>query len=143
MIIAGKNPPANLSEDIKALNMTGEYARVTLIPNPEDMMSIVNGCDIFLCPTRLGGGLKLRVMDGLRAGLPVIAHQVSARGYSEFAKKGLLWSYDNNKEFSKALCQVVQQINNHELNRKSIKAFAYKQFSFENKVEILKDIFRN
>ena len=138
VVIAGKNPPDSLHSEIERLNQTSKYAQLTLIPNPADIKSIVNGCDIFLCPTRLGGGLKLRVMDGLRAGLPVIAHKVSARGYSEFSKQRYLWSFDSKESFSNALCDIIRTINNNQLNRKSIKDFSKEQFSFENKVEMLK-----
>lgn len=140
VIIAGKNPPVNLSEEIQALNMTGEFARVTLISNPDDMMSIVNGCDIFLCPTRLGGGLKLRVMDGLRAGLPVIAHQVSARGYSDFKKVGVLWVFESKDEFQKALTEVLGKLTNKTIKKEDIQRFAKKQFSFDEKVMMLRSI---
>ena len=143
VVIAGKNPPEVLINQIATINHQRKYAEVTLIPNPKDMMSVVNGCDIFVCPTRLGGGLKLRVMDGLRVGLPVIAHKVSARGYSEFTKQGYLWVFDGKSSFDKALRDVIQKRNRDDLNRKTIQDFAFKQFSFENKVEMLKDIFRN
>ena len=50
--------------------------KVTLIPSPPDMDEIIEKALIFLCPTCLGGGLKLHVMDGLRKGLPVFTHKV-------------------------------------------------------------------
>lgn len=139
VIIAGKNPPEELKEQIVSINQQERNAKVTLIPNPKDMMSIVRGCNLFVCPTRLGGGLKLRVMDGLRAGLPVIAHKVSARGYSEFAKQGYLWCFDNKQNFADALCDVIRKMDSKELNRKSIQDFANRQFSFEGKVEMIKN----
>ena len=122
------------------LNQTGNYAPITLIPNPEDMMSIVSGCDIFLCPTRLGGGLKLRVMDGLRAGLPVIAHQVSARGYSEFKKAGMLWSFESPEEFRQALIAVLSHLQAGNVKKEDIKMKAKREFSFDEKVNVLRTI---
>lgn len=143
VVITGKNPPDSLHCEIEKLNQTGKYAQLTLIPNPADIKSIVNGCDVFLCPTRSGGGLKLRVMDGLIAGLPVIAHKVSARGYSEFAKQGYLWPFDSKESFSNALCDIIRRINNNQLNRKNIQDYSEERFSFENKAKMLKSIFRN
>ena len=139
VVIAGKNPPEELTKQIDEMNKSGRYATVSLIANPANITEIVNGCDIFVCPTRLGGGLKLRVMDGLRAGLPVIAHKVSARGYSEFEKHGFLWAFDSKQEFAAALSEVIQLIRSKGLNRNDIQDFANKQFSFEGKVEMLKN----
>ena len=62
MIIAGRNPAAILIEKCKCL------PNVTLIPNPENMQDILMQGDVYICPTRLGGGLILRIMDGLRLG---------------------------------------------------------------------------
>ena len=134
VVIAGKNPPGGLSARMEELNAQKKHAQVTLIPNPEDMMSIVSGCDIFICPTRLGGGLKLRVMDGLRAGLPVIAHKVSARGYSAFAKQGMLWTFEDKKQFADALTQVMTKAP----SRQQIQKLAAEEFSLEGKVKLLK-----
>ena len=67
------------------------------------MDDVLQDADFYICPTELGGGLKLRVMDGLRWGLPVVTHKVSARGYDLFEEKGILLSYSNKIEFKNAL----------------------------------------
>ena len=143
VIIAGKNPPENLQEEIESLNSKSGNAQITLIPNPVNINEIVEDCDIFICPTRLGGGLKLRVMDGLRAGLPVIAHQVSARGYSMFAEKGMLWSFHDQEGFKESLKGVITNIVNGAIQKKQIKEYAHQQFAFEEKVKMLKAVFND
>lgn len=139
VVVAGKNPPADLASRIEMLNMQDSCAPVTLIPNPKDIMTIVCACDIFVCPTRLGGGLKLRVMDGLKAGLPVIAHQVSARGYSAFKKEGMLWSFENNEDFRTCIHEVIKKLTEGSLKKSQIQNFAAQQFSLESKVSMLKE----
>lgn len=143
IIIAGKNPPVSLQGEIESLNSKSEHARVTLIPNPTNIKEIVEDCDIFICPTRLGGGLKLRVMDGLRAGLPVVAHQVSARGYSMFAEKRMLWSFHDQEGFKDSLKHVIANIGNGAIQKKQIKEYAHQQFAFEEKVKMLKMVFND
>lgn len=87
--------------------------------------------------------MKLRVMDGLKVGLPVIAHQVSARGYSMFAEKGMLWSFHNKEEFKASLKGVIANIGNGAIQKKQIKEYAHQQFAFEEKVKMLKSVFRD
>ena len=142
VIITGKNPPLNLNEEIRELNSRSKYAQIILIPNPTNIKDIVEDCDIFICPTRLGGGIKLRVMDGLKSGLPVIAHKVSARGYSMFAEKGMLWSFVDKEGFKDGLKQIITNIANGDIKKKQIKEYAYQQFAFDEKVKLLKTIFR-
>ena len=75
------------------------HSNVELIPNPEDMNKVIGSGDIYICPTRVGGGLKLRIMDGLKLGLPVITHDCSSRGYDAFYGTPYLKSFSNKEGF--------------------------------------------
>lgn len=118
--LAGKNP----GEVIKQLC---EDNKVTLIPSPDDMLPILGNADCYICPTSLGGGLKLRVMDGLKNGLPVITHRVSARGYEDFEKAGVLYSYDSPETFRDA-CKWYKTSEMHKIN---VKGLYEEIFSFD------------
>ena len=96
LTIAGKNPSQAIQKQCSNLG-------IRLIPSPESMDDVLQDADFYICPTELGGGLKLRIMDGLRWGLPVVTHKVSARGYDLFEEKGILLSYSNKIEFKNAL----------------------------------------
>lgn len=96
LIITGRNP----SDRLKTI--CNEYG-IDLIPSPKDIEAIVRGCNYYLCPTSLGSGIKLRVMDGLHNGLMVIAHSRSARGYEAMIDKGIMFSYDDLESFKEAL----------------------------------------
>ena len=92
LTLAGKSPS-------KALVQKAEGKGIDVISSPESMLPVLAEARYYICPTSLGGGLKLRVMDGLSAGLPVLCHQVSARGYEPFIESGLLLPYDNPSSF--------------------------------------------
>ena len=96
LTIAGKNPSQAIQKQCSNLG-------IRLISSPESMDDVLQDADFYICPTEWGGGLKLRVMDGLRWGLPVVTHKVSARGYDLFEEKGILLSYSNKIEFKNAL----------------------------------------
>ena len=74
----------------------------------------------------MGGGLKLRIMDGLKWGLPVITHAVSARGYDAFKDAGCLFSYSNVEEFLSA----IQQLKTMSMSKCVIQALYNSFFSF-------------
>lgn len=131
IIIAGKNPPAVLTERIK------HYPNIQIIPNPKDILDIIRTCDIFLCPTRLGGGMKLRIMDGLRCCIPILTHKVSARGYKAFEKKGYLYQFENEQEFSNAFHQLVILIKTTP-NLKKDMAVYNENITFEEKIKTFK-----
>ncbi|MEL5894381.1 glycosyltransferase [Bacteroides sp. GD17] len=101
IIIAGRNP----SNKIKKI--CREMAGVELVENPSDMNCIIQQAQLYICPTRLGGGLKLRVMDALRNGVPVIVHSVSAKGYNLFLGKNYFKVYSSEKDFLLALKDLL------------------------------------
>lgn len=136
IVLAGKNPPASLLERIKPMS-----PRVIVIPNPKDMDSIVQDCDIFLCPARLGGGMKLRVMDGFRNGLPVLTHAVSARGYRQFEKEGMMAEFTTSTQFSSELSDMIVKITNGDITKQNIIDKSLDSFSFINVLNRMKKYF--
>lgn len=136
IVLAGKNPPQALLERVKTME-----PRVSIIPNPKDMDAIVSDCDIFLCPARLGGGMKLRVMDGFRNGLPVLVHAVSARGYRNFEKCCMMWEFGTADEFSKRLSELINSIKREDFTKQDIIEKSMKYFCFDNVLKRFKRIF--
>jgi len=101
LTIAGKNP----GTEIKSLC---KHLRIELIDTPPDMDVILNHARYYICPTALGGGIKLRIMDGLSHGLPVLTHKVSARGYDAFNNK-FVYKYDDKQTFHEALLKLISK----------------------------------
>lgn len=134
LIIAGRNP------SIKVINACAKYPSVKLIANPKDMQEVISNADVYICPTCVGGGLKLRVMDGLKAGLPVLTHAVSARGYDEFRKANCLFVYHDKISFKVGLQDLLQAMKEGNLDINSIKSTYTSIFSFESGVQRLREI---
>ncbi len=120
LTFAGKNPSGVL------LRKAGEKG-ITVVPNPKSMDPILADAKYYICPTSLGGGLKLRVMDGLSAGLPVVCHEVSARGYEAFIELGILLPYSDTASFRSQL----QKLLTLEADKEKIITQYERQFSFE------------
>lgn len=102
VVIAGRSPSDTL---IKAC----VNHEIEIIPSPKDIDAIVKSGDYYICPTELGSGLKLRIMDGLQQGLMVLAHERSARGYEEMKEKGVLFSYHDTQSFIDGLTNMVER----------------------------------
>ena len=99
LVVAGKQPGKRLQEAVALAG--GE-----LVDTPPDMSVVLNRGRYYVCPTCKGGGVKLRVMDGLRAGLPVLCHEVSARGYEPFFDV-TLFRYGDPGSFRTALDRML------------------------------------
>ncbi len=134
LIIAGRNPSVKIKEICKL------HSGIELIANPEDMDSIITKAHIYICPVNTGGGLKLRVMDGLKHGLPVITHLISARGYEEFLQEECLFIFDNIETFQIELRNIVKKIKENKISsNRGLTTYA-NNFSFNSGVTRLKNL---
>lgn len=133
IIIAGKNPQSEIIKSLAGLS------NVKLIANPKDMDEIINLANIYICPTRLGSGIKVRISDALKNGLPVIANKVSARGYGEYIKKGYFFPFSTPLEFKDAFDFVLRKQKNGEWNSEDIKKEYYTISSFNAGYQRLRD----
>lgn len=132
LIIAGKNPSEKLICKCQILG-------IKIIPSPISMSDILRSSKYYICPISKGGGLKLRVMDGLRMGLPIVCHEVSTRGYEPMIEKGYVIPYENMKSFELALKKVLTL----SYNRDEIISAYNKYYSFESGVRRLKEVLYN
>ena len=132
VVITGRNPTEEIIKKVAKLK------NVSIIANPADILEIVGKCDVLVCPTRLGGGMKLRLIDGLRCGLPVISHKVSARGYTAFVNKGFVCQFETAEEFGSCLVKVIDLIQNGKIDKTIIGKCAEDIFSFEAALKRLK-----
>ena len=134
LTITGRNPSERLRKKILS------YASaVRLIPNPGDIYDVIKNGDVYICPVSGGSGVKLRIMDGLKLGLPILCHKNSACGYETIAAGKGLFSYSNQKSFKYSLNNLI----NPQLDSDYIYQLYKSRFSFEagkNRLEkILKE----
>lgn len=130
LIIAGRNP----NNDIKKI--CSKHEEITLIPNPPNMTEIVKQASVYVSPIFAGSGIKLRIMDGLKLGMPILCHKVSAAGYKAFENAGYLYTYEDETSFAKAL----NEITNKSFCTKDIYSLYKNEFSFKAGANRLKQI---
>jgi hypothetical protein len=130
LIIAGSYPTSQLAAICR------KNQGIRLIANPQDMSEIVSGCDIYVCPVNSGSGFKYRIMDGLRAGLPVLVHRKSSYGYEKIIEKGCVFIYDSKETFTEA----ITKLNSLKFEREDILKSYLDTFSFDKGVSRLRSI---
>jgi len=72
--IVGRNPPAWLEARV------AKQAGVTLHANVPDVRPYLAASGILAVPLRIGGGSRLKILEALAAGLPVVSTHVGAEG---------------------------------------------------------------
>ncbi|AEF85503.1 hypothetical protein TREPR_0200 [Treponema primitia ZAS-2] len=126
IVIAGRNPTKKIKDIEKNSNN-----RIKIISNPDNIEDIIQSASIYYCPIDIGGGLKLRVMDGLRQGLPVLVHEVSSRGYDVFFGKPYFKIYNDYETFKEGFSSLVRMYGNNEIDNKQIQNDYVEYYSFK------------
>ena len=127
--IAGSSPSEKLASIIRD-------AGIKLIASPPDMAPILRDADFYLCPVDRGGGLKLRNLDGLKFGLPVLTHKVSIRGYEKMQEYGVILPYETVSEFSEG----IKKLQGIKMSNEDIQKLYLQQYRFETGIKRLKEI---
>lgn len=130
--VGGSNP----SEELRDLSDNNPDIR--LIPDPGDILHIVSRADIYLCPINRGSGIKLRIMDSLRLGIPTLVHEVSASGYETFIRSGFMLQYNSVETFKTALDKIIRSY----YDVTAIKGLFKECFSFDSGVRRLENIMK-
>jgi hypothetical protein len=134
LIIAGRNPSLSLIKICKKNN-------IELIINPTNMDDIIKRADIYICPINLGGGIKLRILDGLKNGLPILSHKIASRGYESFISNNFMFTYTTIYNFKIQLLKFknIYNYSDNDLNNKIINLYR-QEYSFDNGTNRLNNI---
>jgi hypothetical protein len=125
IIITGRDPNKEI------IDLCSKNPSITLVANPKNIDEIIQKADIYVSTTRLGSGLKLRIMDGMRNGLPILTHIVSAQGYDEFEKYVWFKKFSTINEFNDGLNSLVKLLYEKKINKREIINSYKSHFSFE------------
>jgi glycosyltransferase involved in cell wall biosynthesis len=97
-VVAGKNPPASL------LEMQG--AGVSCLGFVKDVPSFYGNVEVVVAPIRFGGGIKLKVLEAMACGKPVVTSSVGAEGIAE-TDEGTLVVADDPAAFADAVVALL------------------------------------
>ncbi|MDZ4772718.1 MAG: glycosyltransferase family 4 protein [Planctomycetota bacterium] len=97
--VVGKDPPA----DLLARAIVGE---IEFTGRVDDVRPHMNAADVFVCPLRIGGGTRLKILDAMSQALPVVSTTVGAEGLA--VSKGLnIVLADDPRAFSDAVLALL------------------------------------
>jgi len=74
LVVAGRNPPRWMKRRIEAA------AKVELCADPASMATLYDACDAVIIPLSSGGGSRLKVLEALAVGKPVVASEKAVEG---------------------------------------------------------------
>jgi glycosyltransferase involved in cell wall biosynthesis len=101
LCLVGRNPPEALRRQAASL------ANVELIPNVADVRPYLRRCGILAVPLRVGGGSRLKILEALACGLPVVSTRIGAEGLRLEPGKHLV-VVDDHPDLAAALLHCIR-----------------------------------
>jgi glycosyltransferase involved in cell wall biosynthesis len=99
LCIAGKNPP-------QSIRKFASSPKIEVIANPDDMNEVARKCCLTLVPLRFGGGTRIKILDSLAMGLPVVSTSRGCEGLSVRDGSHILIR-DEPEQFADAVLQII------------------------------------
>ncbi len=100
-IIAGKNPPDRLIEISKRFSSTIEFTG--FLEHLEEVFTLGK---VFVLPLRFGSGMKVKFLDALYRGMPVVSSTIGSEGIDVVNHKHAEIT-DNSSEFAQSILDLL------------------------------------
>ena len=99
--IVGKNPPAKI---IDLQRMPG----IKITGTVDDVRDFYKEADVFVIPSRLGGGTKLKTLEALAMGLPTISTSIGAQGLNYLEDGVHLYVVDEAEAIAERIVMLLR-----------------------------------
>lgn len=122
-VVLGSNPPNKLKEmESKRIHITGFVT---------SFESYFEKAMCFVAPLVLGAGIKVKVIEGLSSGIPVLTNHIGIEGIS--AKNGIEYLHcEEPNEYAEAVRKIKYNPHLAEILGESAKKFIKKNYSVED-----------
>ena len=106
----------------------------------EDINSMLNTASIYIAPLFVGAGIRIKILEAMSAGLPVIASKISAEGIEANREDGLIICDDAN-DFIAEITHILMHPEEARVLGDNARSFILKHHTWEHSAELLKTLF--
>ncbi|MGB2765177.1 MAG: glycosyltransferase [Candidatus Aminicenantaceae bacterium] len=130
--VVGQAPPPeiqNLSQD-KSIIVTGRV---------DDVRPYLKKCRIFICPVRLGGGFRGKILEAMAIGRPIISTSLGAEGFPAVHRENIIRA-DTTEEFTQGILDLINDDRLYQKIRNNARQLVEEKYAWEKGVEIMEGV---
>jgi glycosyltransferase involved in cell wall biosynthesis len=130
--VVGQGPPPeiqSLSQD-EAVIVTGRV---------DDVRPYLKKGRAFICPVRLGGGFRGKILEAMAVGTPVVSTSLGAEGVPAVQRENIIVA-DNPEEFTQGILDLMTDDRLFERIRKNARRLVEEKFAWKKGVEIMEGV---
>src|SRR5439155_20391520 len=83
LVLAGAGAPPSLVE------LASRCEMVKIVGIQDDVQPMLQSLSLFVCPLRIGGGIKVKILEALRSGCAIVSTPIGLQGLSERAVRAV------------------------------------------------------
>ena len=130
--VVGQGPPLaiqNLSQE-KNIIVTGKV---------DDVRPFLKKARVFICPVRLGGGFRGKILEAMAIGRPIVSTSLGAEGIPASHEENIILA-DNPEEFAKGTLDLMNDDKLFEKIRVQGRKLVEEKYGWEKGVEVMEGI---
>lgn len=116
--------------------------KVEVIPFAEDLEEIYNNARVAICPMLRGTGMKIKVVEAMAHGLPVVCNERGIDGFPDKLSSGCLVTNDP-QQFADYLNQLHTDSTFYEETEANVRSYFEKLFDTEQYAKMLDYVLEN
>lgn len=130
--VVGQGPPPevqNLSQD-EAITVTGRV---------DDVRPFLKKGRVFICPVRLGGGFRGKILEAMAIGRPVVSTSLGAEGVPAHQRENIILA-DNPEDFAQGVEDLMTDDKLFERIRTNARKLVEEKYSWEKGVKVMEGV---
>lgn len=130
--LLGKEPPEKLRQY--------SHLGVEVVGYVDDVVPFFGKSSLYIAPLFVGAGVRIKIIEAMATGLPVVATKVSAAGITANESDGLFVSDDAKQTAATIIDLLSNPIKTQTLGERA-HLFVKQNFSWESNVNIMHDVY--
>jgi glycosyltransferase involved in cell wall biosynthesis len=138
--IAGKNPPPQVAALAEAASPLAGHVTVTgFVDDPEPLLQRSRA---FIVPVRAAGGMRVKILDGWRWGVPIVSTTTGAEGIAVCEGENILLA-DEPQAFARAVVRLLTDKGLADALRRNGRRWVEKNYDWRAVYEQVGDVYRS
>jgi len=105
----------------------------------DDVRSFLRKGRVFICPVRLGGGFRGKILEAMAIGRPVVSTSLGAQGVPVEQRENIIVA-DAPDEFAQGVLDVMNDDPLFERIRTKARKMVEEKFAWEKGVQIMEEV---
>lgn len=127
-LVAGSSPPEILKEK--------ESETVKILGYTENMAEYFSNCICLVAPLKLGAGIKVKILEAMSAGIPVLTNEIGIEGIEAVNGQDYILC-STPEEYADSIKELVNNRNLEEKLSLNSKAFIKKEYHMASRLDDL------